>query len=159
MKGGGSIQMTLVSEYAEKAAAGQFKGNVIVVGVPDEENLSAGMRAAVLLLKELKDEYALNYRLMINSEPHQRKETETGVFSLGTIGKMMPYAYVRGYLAHAGKVFEGLNPVNVMAEIVRNTEVNFLLQRRKRRRSGPAADVALPQRRKSVLRRVDAYKH
>ena len=125
MKGGGSIQMTLVSEYAKKAAAGQFKGNVIVVGVPDEENLSAGMRAAVLLLKELKDEYALNYRLMINSEPHQRKETETGVFSLGTIGKMMPYAYVRGYLAHAGKVFEGLNPVNVMAEIVRNTEVNF----------------------------------
>lgn len=125
MKGGGSIQMALTCEYAEKAAAGGFKGNVIVIGVPDEENLSAGMRAAVLLLKELKDKYSLDYRLMINSEPHQRKESETGVFSLGTIGKMMPYAYVRGYLAHAGKVFEGLNPVNVMSEIVRNTEVNF----------------------------------
>ncbi len=125
MKGGGSIQMTLVSEYAKKAAAGRFKGNVIVLGVPDEESLSAGMRTAVLLLKELKDEYALHYRLMINSEPHQRKEADTGVFSLGTIGKMMPYAYVRGYLAHAGKVFEGLNPVNVMSEIVRNTELNF----------------------------------
>lgn len=71
----------------------------------------------------------------------------------------MPYAYVRGYLAHAGKVFEGLNPVNVMAEIVRNTEVNFSFSDVKGKRSGPAADVALPQRRKSVLRRVDAYKH
>ncbi len=56
MKGGGSIQMTLVSEYAKKkAAAGQFKGNVIVVGVPDEGKSFGGMRAAVLLLKELKD--------------------------------------------------------------------------------------------------------
>lgn len=125
MKGGGSIQMALVSEYAKRAAKGQFTGNVIVIGVPDEENLSAGMRAAVVLLKELKDRYRLEYKLMINSEPHQRKEADTGVFSLGTIGKMMPYVYVRGYLAHAGKVFEGLNPVNVMSEIVRNTEVNF----------------------------------
>ena len=125
MKGGGSIQMALVSEYAKEAAENRFKGNVIVIGVPDEENLSAGMRAAVLLLKELKDKYGLKYKLMINSEPHQRKDEATGVFSLGTIGKMMPYAYVRGYLAHAGKVFEGLNPVNIMSEIVRNTEVNF----------------------------------
>lgn len=125
MKGGGAVQMTLVSEYGKRAAENKLSGNVIVIGVPDEENLSTGMRAAVLLLKELKDKYGLEYKLMINSEPHQRRDEDTGVFSLGTIGKMMPYAYVRGYLAHAGKVFEGLNPVNVMSEIVRNTEVNF----------------------------------
>lgn len=122
MKGGGSIQMALLSEYAKQA---EFQGNVIVLGVPDEENLSAGMRAGVILLDRLKQEYGLEYKLMVNSEPHQRKVKEEGVFSFGSIGKLMPFVYVRGCLAHAGKVFEGLNPVNVMCEIVRNTEVNM----------------------------------
>lgn len=122
MKGGGSIQMALLTEYSKIE---DFKGNVIVLGVPDEENLSAGMRAGVVLLNELKEKYGLNYKLMINSEPHQRKDPEKGVFSFGSIGKLMPYVYIRGSLAHAGKVFEGLNPTNIMSEIVRQTEVNM----------------------------------
>ena len=81
-----------------------FEGNVIVIGVPDEENLSAGMRAADRLLAQLKEEYGLEYLMMINSEPHQRKDFSKGVFSEGTVGKMMPFVYVRGFLSHAGKV-------------------------------------------------------
>ena len=122
MKGGGSIQMVLLSEYAKDP---NFEGNVIVLGVPDEENLSAGMRAGVELLQDLKEKYHLKYKMMINSEPHQRKKPAEGIFSLGSIGKLMPFVYIRGYLAHAGKVFEGLNPVNIMSEIVRRTEVNM----------------------------------
>ena len=91
----------------------------------DEENLSAGMRSGVILLDQLKKQYGLTYKMMINSEPHQRKKKEEGIFSFGSIGKMMPWVYVRGSLAHAGKVFEGLNPTNVMCEIVRRTEVNM----------------------------------
>lgn len=122
MKGGGSIQMAMLTEYSRD---NDFEGNIIVLGVPDEENLSAGMRAGVVLLAELQKKYDLEYKLMINSEPHQRKNPEKGVFSFGSIGKLMPFVYVRGYLAHAGKVFEGLNPTNIMAEIVRRTEVNI----------------------------------
>lgn len=122
MKGGGAIQMALLAEYAKEE---NFNGNVIVLSVPDEENLSAGMRSGTELLCELQEKYALNYRLMINSEPHQRKTPEVGVFSYGSIGKLMPFVYVRGYLAHAGKVFEGLNPMNILSEIVRRTEVNM----------------------------------
>ena len=122
MKGGGSIQMALLTKYSQME---DFKGNVIVLGVPDEENLSAGMRAGVVLLSQLKEKYGLKYKLMINSEPHQRKNPEKGVFSFGSIGKIMPYAYIRGSLSHAGKVFEGLNPTNIMSEIVRQTEVNM----------------------------------
>ncbi|MGP1406201.1 M20/M25/M40 family metallo-hydrolase [Filifactor alocis] len=122
MKGGGSIQMALLSEYANLDT---LKGNVIVLGLPDEENLSAGMRAAVILLNELKEKYGFEYRLMINSEPHQRKKKEEGVFSFGSIGKLMPYVSIRGHLAHVGKVFEGFNPTNLMAEIVRKTEINM----------------------------------
>ena len=124
MKGGGAIQMALLSEYAKER---DFQGNVIVLGVPDEENLSAGMRAGVELLCGLQEKYGLRYRLMINSEPHQRKSPDEVVFSYGSIGKVMPFVYVRGCLAHAGKVFEGLNPVNIMSEIVRRTEVNMEL--------------------------------
>ncbi len=122
MKGGGSIQWSLLKRYSEDP---DFEGNVIVLAVPDEENMSAGMRAATRLLAELKDKYDLDYRMMINSEPQQRKTPEEGIFSEGTVGKIMPFVYVRGYLSHVGKVFEGFNPVNLMSEIVRRTELNM----------------------------------
>ncbi|MCQ4638293.1 M20/M25/M40 family metallo-hydrolase [Anaerovorax odorimutans] len=122
MKGGGAIQLALLRRYSELK---DFKGNVIVIAVPDEENLSAGMRAAVKLLEELKNTYGLNYKIMINSEPHQRKDFTQGIFSEGSVGKLMPFVYVRGYLSHIGKVFEGFNPLNLMSEIVRSTELNM----------------------------------
>lgn len=122
MKGGGSVQLSLLKRYSRLK---DFKGNVIVIAVPDEENLSAGMRAGVSLLAELKEKYGFNYRIMINSEPHQRKNFSEGVFSEGSVGKIMPFVYVRGYLSHIGKVFEGLNPLNLMSEIVRRTELNM----------------------------------
>ncbi len=122
MKGGGSIQWTLLKKYSE---LGDFEGNVIVIAVPDEENMSAGMRGAVPLLAELKDRYDLDYRMMINSEPQQRKSADEGIFSEGTVGKIMPFVYVRGYLSHVGKVFEGFSPVNLMSEIVRRTDLNM----------------------------------
>ena len=122
MKGGGSIQIALIKRYSEMES---FNGNIVLLAVPDEENLSSGMRAAVKLLSELQDRYGLKYRLMINSEPHQRKDDVTGIFSEGSVGKIMPFVYVRGYLAHAGKVFEGLNPIHVMSKIVSKTELNM----------------------------------
>lgn len=122
MKGGGSIQWTLLKRYSE---LDDFEGNVIVIAVPDEENMSAGMRGAVPLLAELKDKYNLDYRMMINSEPQQRKSADEGIFSEGTVGKIMPFVYVRGYLSHVGKVFEGFSPVNLMSEIVRRTDLNM----------------------------------
>ena len=122
MKAGGSIQWTLLKRYSEMD---DFEGNVIVVAVPDEENMSAGMRGAVRLLAELKDKYDLDYRMMINSEPQQRKSADEGIFSEGTVGKIMPFVYVRGYLSHVGKVFEGFSPVNLMSEIVRRTDLNM----------------------------------
>lgn len=122
MKGGGSIQIALMKRYSEVI---DFVGNIVLICVPDEENLSAGMRTAVKLLSKLKAEHDFNYKLMINSEPHQRKDFTQGIFSEGSVGKVMPFIYVRGVLAHAGKVFEGLNPVNVMSSIVKKTELNM----------------------------------
>jgi arginine utilization protein RocB len=124
MKGGGSIQLALIKKYSEIK---NLKGNVLLIAVPDEENLSSGMRAAVKFLDEIKIQYKFNYMLMINSEPHQRKSAEVGILSEGSVGKLMPFVYVRGYLAHLGKVFEGFNPINLLCEIVRTTELNLEL--------------------------------
>jgi arginine utilization protein RocB len=122
MKGGGSIQLALLKQYSEMK---NFKGNVLLLAVPDEENLSAGMRSAAYLLKELKEKHNLNYVVTLNSEPHQRKDNEVGVISLGSVGKIMAFVYVRGWLSHAGKTFEGLNPLGILSEITSRTETNI----------------------------------
>lgn len=124
MKGGGSIQLALLKRYSELE---NLTGNILLISVPDEENLSSGMMSAVLLLKELREKYNLNYLMTINSEPHERVNKEVGVLSEGSVGKMMPFFYVKGFLSHVGKVFEGFNPVSILSEIVRKTELNLEL--------------------------------
>ncbi len=121
MKGGGAIHMALMEEYCQKQ---DFKGNLLLIAVPDEENLSAGMRGAIHLLKALKEEHELNYILMMDVEPHERKKDDTGVLYQGAVGKLMPVVYVKGKLAHVGQVYSGLNPTNLLSEIIRKTEVS-----------------------------------
>lgn len=124
MKGGGSIQLALLKRYTQ---LNNLKGNILLISVPDEENLSAGMMSAILLLKELNEKYNLNYLMMINSEPHERVSKDIGMLSEGSVGKMLPFFYVKGFLSHVGKIFQGFNPVSILSEIVRKTELNLEL--------------------------------
>ncbi|MDW7672196.1 MAG: M20/M25/M40 family metallo-hydrolase [Bacillota bacterium] len=121
MKGGAAIHLALLEAYSKQP---DFRGNLVMIAVPDEENLSAGMRGAVSLLKELKEKFQLNYVLMLNVEPHERVKDEEGLLYQGAVGKLMPVVYVRGKLTHVGQLYEGLNPINLLAEIIRRTEVN-----------------------------------
>ena len=102
----------------------ELDGNLLLLSLPDEENLSAGMRAATLLMKDLKARFGLDYRLMINTEPHTRLEPGTGVLYEGSLGKIMPLVYVKGQAAHVSQIFNGFNPLLLLAEIVRRTELN-----------------------------------
>lgn len=122
MKAGGAIQLSLINRYSRIK---NLKGNIVLLSVPDEENLSSGMRGAVLLLEELKKKYNLNYLMMINSEPHQRVDENIGVISEGSVGKILPFVYVRGALAHIGKIFEGFNPISLITDIVQKTELSI----------------------------------
>lgn len=121
MKGGGSMHLSIFEEYSQNP---DFKGNLLIMGLPDEENLSAGMRSAVYLLKELKDKHNLNYILMLNGEPQERMDEKKISIYDGSIGKVMPIFLVRGKLAHVGQIYLGLNPINLLSEIVRRTELN-----------------------------------
>jgi len=121
MKGGGAVHMALMEQYASEA---DFNGNVIFLSVPDEENLSAGMIGAVELLKQLTDKFDLKIVLTMDIEGHEREDAGRTIYHDGSIGKVMPVVYVRGKLAHTGMIFKGLNPVNLLAEIVRMTELS-----------------------------------
>lgn len=121
MKAGGAIQFSLFKEYCNND---NFEGNIVFLSVPDEEDLSLGMREAVGLLEDLKKKYNLNYKLLINSEPHDRKKDDIGSLYEGSVGKMTPIIYVRGKQTHAADIFEGFNPISILSEIVRKIEVN-----------------------------------
>ncbi|MDX9958118.1 MAG: M20/M25/M40 family metallo-hydrolase [Spirochaetia bacterium] len=120
MKAGGAIQMSVLAACSEVE---ELAGSILLLAVPDEEHLSAGMRAAAALLVRLEERHGLDYVLMINSEPHQRKVPERGLLSGGSIGKLLPFVYVRGILAHAGKSYEGFNPLAVLGEITSRSEM------------------------------------
>lgn len=153
MKGGGAIELALVEEYCRNDS---FKGNVLVLSVPDEENLSAGMRGACVLMKQLKDRHNLKYVLMIDTESHERDAPDKPMMYDGSVGKIMPVVYVRGKVAHVGQIYSGLNPINLLADIIRRTELNvFFIEKSGNTVSPPAAwlyakdrktvyDVSLP---------------
>ncbi|QHI71395.1 M20/M25/M40 family metallo-hydrolase [Aminipila terrae] len=121
MKGGGCIHLSLFEEYSLRE---EFSGNILLIGVPDEENLSAGMRSAVNLLRDLKEKHGLEYVLLLNVEPHDRIDENNITIYDGSVGKIMPIFLVRGKLAHVGQIYKGLNPVNLLSAIVRKTELN-----------------------------------
>lgn len=121
MKGGGAIEMALLEHYGDDP---DFSGNLLMLSLPDEENLSAGMRGAIPLLTSLKARHGLTYTLLINTEPHDRENADTATLYQGSVGKLMPLVYVKGKAAHVGQAFNGFNPNLLLAEIVRNTEMN-----------------------------------
>lgn len=59
MKAGAAIQLALLEEYSTRF---NFKGNLLVLSLPDGESLSAGMRSSLKLLKDLKKYLILNIR-------------------------------------------------------------------------------------------------
>jgi arginine utilization protein RocB len=123
-KGGGAIQMALLEEFSQEE---NLIGNILLLAVPDEENLSAGMRSAVSLMAELKAKYQLDYVLLIDSEPQTPKNASTGTLAAGAVGKLLPFVYVRGILSHAYQAAEGFNPLAVLSEVVASTEMNLEL--------------------------------
>jgi len=84
MKAGAAIQLVMLAEYAVRPG---FKGNILLLSVPDEESLSVGMRGSLGLLIDLKTRFNLNYRMLINAEPHSKEQNKCGTFHIGWFGR------------------------------------------------------------------------
>ena len=121
MKGGVSIAMVLLEKYAAMAEAGELEGSILFSAVPDEESFSAGMRAIMPKYLELREQYGLNFKLLIDPEP-AAEEGPKQVLSLGTIGKTMPAIVVQGALAHTGHPFHGISALNMLSNIYAKTQ-------------------------------------
>ncbi|SCZ78996.1 M20/M25/M40 family metallo-hydrolase [Acidaminobacter hydrogenoformans] len=122
MKAGAAVQMWLMERYASEVES--FNGSLLFLSVPDEENLSAGMRDAITLLNNLREEHGLNFVTTINSEPIALTAEKRPIFHEGTVGKIMPILYARGKKSHVGDVFAGFNPVWLLSQMHSEIELS-----------------------------------
>lgn len=92
MKCGLAAEMALLEEFA--ADVSKFPVNVLFLAVPDEEDSSEGMRAAVSLLVELQEKENLRYLGAILTEPSSAGAQVEGkeLIFCGTVGKLMPFS-------------------------------------------------------------------
>ncbi|MBN6886202.1 arginine utilization protein RocB [Cytobacillus horneckiae] len=113
----------------EKAAFEEWKINLVLVTVPDEEVNSVGMREIVPKLVEMASEHGLKYTLYLNSEPmfSQVPQDEQRYFYTGTIGKIMPGALCFGKESHVGEPFSGMNACWMSSVLTGEVEWNEAL--------------------------------
>lgn len=121
MKAGGTIQLACLEEFSKIE---DFTGNVLLLAVPDEENLSAGMRSAPDLLLNLKKQFGLDYKLLINSEPHGRRDPKRPTLYLGSCGKLLFFVYAKSVVVHMGENQKGVSGLGIMSRIVAKTDQN-----------------------------------
>ncbi len=120
MKAGLAVNLTTLLEYIPREV------NVLFTAVPDEENLSAGARAACKLYTELKNQFGLAYTLGVVSEPSFRNVDidPRHIVINGSAGKIMPMVVVHGLGAHAARSMTGINAAALAAEILGRIELN-----------------------------------
>ncbi|MRH42319.1 M20/M25/M40 family metallo-hydrolase [Aquibacillus halophilus] len=115
MKAGISVHLSML----EKAMSGEFKGNILLLSVPDEEVNSLGMITALPILEKLKKQHNLNYSACLNGEPMFSKYPgdPSNYLYTGSIGKVLPGFFCYGKETHVGEPFAGLN-ANLMISFI-----------------------------------------
>ncbi len=106
------------------AAQDRRQGNILLLATPDEEDRSAGMRAAAALLPEVARESDLDISLVINLD--SIADDGDGSFgrsvTMGSVGKLLLTALVVGREAHACYPFAGINASYLAAELLTEFE-------------------------------------
>lgn len=125
MKGGLSIGLAQLEEYGNRLLkqVQDQDGCILFLAVPDEESYSAGMRGAVKLLNDLREEHGLQYECLLDLEPNYRENGRQQVY-IGSVGKCMPIIMVQGRKAHVADCFQGLSAVGVLGEFFSITELS-----------------------------------
>lgn len=95
------------------------EGNLLFVGVTDEEERSAGARAAAPLMAKIARDHDLDVALVINLDAiNDQGDGMAGrVVALGSIGKQLVTALVVGQEAHACYPQYGVNAAYLAAEL------------------------------------------
>ena len=116
MKAGLAAGLTAIARIV---ARGQFAGNLLFLAVPDEENSSAGARAAAATLADISKENGIEIAAAVNLDAISDlgDGTDGRVLALGTVGKVLPTAFVVGTPVHSGYALRGINAAVLAASI------------------------------------------
>ncbi len=112
-------------EVLDRFAANRNRnGNMLFLAVPDEEDSSHGMRYAVGRIRVFLSARKCSPMAVINldSSVDQESGADGRVIFLGSVGKLLPFAFFIGRPTHAGAPFDGINPALLAAEFVRLVE-------------------------------------
>lgn len=118
MKTGVAALMVMMEEFSRRA--GQLTGNLIFLGVPDEEGNSAGMLSAVEDLAEMLGEEGGEFIGAIDTDyTTGRYPGDPGRYVyIGTTGKLLPCFYLYGEETHVGEPFNGLDANLLASEVL-----------------------------------------
>lgn len=108
---------------AMEASAGD--ASLLFLAVADEEERSAGARAAAPQLARLAAEHGLDIRLVINLDAisDQGDGARGRVVALGSVGKQLLTAFVAGRETHACYPGDGVNAAYLAAELLTEFEL------------------------------------
>ncbi len=125
MKCGLAAQIAVMEDLCQQVD--ELEGNIVFLAVPDEENNSAGMLAAVHELNDLKEKEKLEYLAAIDSDYTSPRYPgdENNYIYVGTVGKLLPAFLVVGKETHVGQSFEGLDPNQLAGELTRNINLSM----------------------------------
>ncbi len=103
-----------------------FSGNLLFAATPDEERNSRGMRSLRDALPALARDWGLDIigGINLDATSDQGDGAEGRAIYRGTIGKLLPFAYVIGQPSHASYPFEGVSAHLIAAEVIRRIEAN-----------------------------------
>jgi arginine utilization protein RocB len=109
-----------------EAAAGSagLAGNLLFIGVPDEEGNSAGARHMAGLLSGIAADRQLDIEAVINLDAigDEGDGTLGRVVALGSVGKLLPSALVVGRPAHAVDTFRGFSAAALAGALAASLE-------------------------------------
>jgi arginine utilization protein RocB len=126
MKSGIAAAIAVLEEFAQTPGA---EGNLVLMASPDEERNSQGMRRLRDALPVLAARWDLDIAAAINLDAtsDQGDGREGRAIYRGTIGKLLPFAFVIGEPSHAAYPFDGISAHLIASTILKEIEANTRL--------------------------------
>lgn len=102
------------------------QGNLVLFATPDEERSSRGIRSLRDALPGLMRRWNLDLigGVNLDATSDQGDGSEGRAIYYGTIGKLLPFAFVIGQSSHASYPFEGVSAHRIASEIMLAFEAN-----------------------------------
>jgi arginine utilization protein RocB len=123
MKSGVAAGIAVLERFAEMP---DREGNLVLFATPDEERNSRGMRSLRDALPSLMKRWDLDLvgGVNLDATSDQGDGSDGRAIYYGTIGKLLPFAFVIGQSSHASYPYEGVSAHRIAAEIMLAFEAN-----------------------------------